>query len=328
MKKIFLIILFFSFNLFAQRGRLNLIFDDDRVIVYNGTELITNEIDRTLEPSAEKIANGLFGSNVTSWTGNSCTLKWYNTDWNAVGRTMVMLDSLTSTTSTSFIANSNSPAYSQVKLSYRYYILATNTTAKGIKPRLYFSAGANTFGVERKVLGAWTYVQENIIAANSATWTMFFYPTNGSGTLTGTSGDKLYIDDVSVKQISNYISNGNHTIDTTSAYKQAGSYGCSIVASAAGNGTTNTISLASTLFTAVTNGSAYRLQLYAYTSTANTTLTFKLGDIVKTAIVSTVGMTEIDFDFKATASTTGNILLYLDKAATVYIDELSLKSGQ
>ena len=57
-------------------------------------------------------------------------------------------------------------------------------------------------------------------------------------------------------------------------------------------------------------------------------MTFKLGDIVINKTVPTVGFHKIVYDFKATGSTTGSIYLYLNKAATVYVDDISFKKGE
>ena len=317
--KILILSLLISFNLLGQ-GIFTLVGGD---IVYNGTELISNTINRDFEVGSELIVNGTFGANVDGWSGSGSTKKWYNTDWDAIGRVNLALDSATSTISR-FQGNLASALTvgQNYKLTFRYYLPSANT-GTGVLPRLL--GGANVDLTNRTTEDAWTLIQEFKTSAQAHTAIIFYISTLAAPGCV--SGDQLYIDDISLKNVSNFATNGNHSFDSSSTYKQAGTYSGVITASAAGNGTTNTISLASTLFTAVTNGLNYRFQVYAYTSTANTTLTFKLGDIVKTAIVSTVGMNVINFDFKATASTTGNILLYLDKAATVYIDDVSLKSG-
>ena len=116
---------------------------------------------------------------------------------------------------------------------------------------------------------------------------------------------------------------GNHPADTSSAYASDGNYGLEVIA-AGGGDTDNAIMLDVNEFMTLRNGIDYRLQLYAYTATGTTTLTFACGDITETNVISTVAMTVMNFDFTATTSTTGNIYLYVDKAATFYIDKISL----
>lgn len=306
----------------ASFGQSRLILFDSGT-TYNGTELITNAIDRTMELGDELLSNSF------EWTGATGTTPptgWTQRSSPNTGTFAIVDEGGDYTTAlllTADVGMSNPAIYRSFTTiaGQRYLISYAYKKGTGTSVRV----GVGTVG-----LGFTLYD----VTSTNATWTPVTGRFTASGTTTyntllssesATLGN--YIDNVSVKSVSNYLSNGNHTVDTSTVYKQAGSYSGKIVATAAGNGTTNTISLASTLFTAVTNGTNYRFQVYAYTSTANTVLTFKLGDITKTATVSTVGMSVINFDFQATASTTGNILLYLDKAATVYIDNISLKSG-
>jgi len=307
--KIILLSIFISFQVFAQSNLL-LLFDGGRV--YNGTELITRTIDKGLEPVSLYSSNFTVNTDgwsqiTTNWGTGSGNLDAYNVSdcLGVVGESagLVWWKSFTIASAQRYKATSD------------YYIKSATVNTY----RLYFQTTPNIINDAPPTLNAWTTTSGSAVTTTASE--IRFRPI---GT---TVGDSIYLKNIKITTISNFTGAGNHSIDTSSTYKQAGSYSAAITASAAGDGTTNTISLASTLFTAVTNGLNYRFQLYAYTSTANTTLTFKLGDIVKTAIVPTSGMSVVNFDFTATASTTGNILLYLDKAATVYIDDVSLKSG-
>jgi len=287
-------------------------------VTYSGSELITATIDRGLEPVS--VYQSDFSVDANGWT-NYTTIPLAGNIDGIWGEDNVLRGIPNSTSSGGrFYYNNFFTVGTKYAFSFRYLIPAANNTCDNmslyqgnmVEPALitFFNSATNVWSLQK--VSFVSLYDEAMFSVACVTATT----------------DSSYYKDMGLSTISNYTATGNHSIDTSSTYKQAGSYSGKIIATAAGNGTTNTISLASTKFTAVTSGLDYRFKLYAYTTTANTTLTFKLGDITKTAIVPTSGMSVINFDFVATASTTGNILLYLDKAATVYTDELSLKSGQ
>lgn len=321
--KILILSLFITLNLFAQSSNLLLLMDAERVYIYNGTELITNAIDRALEPITSVYASD-FSAGVNGWSIDGGVTIDGNID--AIGGEDNTLRMTSDGATTPHVSRrlSTTTAGVMYKMTFKYYILSTNV--KAVKMTMRDGSG-QVIGIMNSTKDSWVSTGGKYLCAQT---NIRSYALDNSENLTfaGNAGDLWYVKDVKLSAIPYYVNNGNHSIDSSSVYKQAGTYSGIITASAAGNGTTNTISLASTRFTAVTSGLNYRFQVYAYTSTANTTLTFKLGDIVKTAIVPTTGMSVLNFDFKATASSTGNILLYLDKAATVYIDNISLKSGQ
>lgn len=316
--------LLISSQIFAQNRLFRLYYNSsEKSYVYNGPELITNAIDRTLEPTSLYASN--FGTNADGWSIDD-GLSALDGNIDAIGGQ----DNTLRATSSNITAAHNlrrlslTTAGVRYKFTFSYYIPSANTTIKKLKLLDGSSADITALGT---TTDAWASLS-GIRTMTSTNIRIYSTNSNSAVNFAGTAGDLFYIKDLKASVFPFWLLGGNHTFDSSSTYKQANSYSGTITASAAGDATTNFISLASARFTAVTAGTQYRFQVYAYTSTANTTLTFKLGDIVKTAIVSTVGMTAVNFDFKATASTTGNILLYLDKAATVYIDEASLKSGQ
>lgn len=278
------------------------------------TELITASINRTLEPVS--VYNSDFTAGVDGWTNIWGTITG-NVDGiygvNDVART---------------VAN-GSGAYSNKDLAgvlaNTRYTITTDYFAPNAASLTAFNmsiGGDVSASYFPLVKGSWQ-LNKKITFGNSPTGAKIRTLFSGSA-----NGDSLYIKNMKVSQVSEFTTTGNHSFDTTSTYKVTGSYSGKIVSTAAGNGSTNTISFASTKFTATTNGKYYRFSCYAYTTTASTTMTFKLGDIVINKTVPTAGFHKIVYDFKATGSTTGNIYLYLNKAATVYIDEVSLKSGQ
>ena len=306
--KIIFLSLFISLQIFAQTL---LLFDG---ISYNGTELITNTMDKDFEPVS--VYSSDFSAGVNGWDNLWGTIAG-NIDgvWGQDNVARILADG---SGAYSYLENAVITANVRYAGSALYYIQAAGGTDY---VTLIIGASKVLDNDNPPTKGTWTELRGNQVCDVATQTRMNFGTPN--------SGDSVYFRELKLSKITNLIPTGNHsTADSSSDYKQGGSYSVKLIASGAGNGTTNTFSLASTKFTAVTNGSNYRFQVYAYTSTANTTLTFKLGDIVKTAIVSTIGMSVINFDFKATASSTGNLLLYLDKAATVYIDNLSLRSGQ
>ena len=299
--KTIIIALFLSVQLFSQEY----LFFFDEGITYNGTELITNSIDRTMELGSElagsvTIANeGSFPFETLTSSGNSIT-----SAINTTGQGRCYGNGITG----------------NMTVGDKYKFTCTLTLNSGEQPivKIRNQAFADITANSTLVNGANSHTM-TIISANSTGSFFFFY--NGAASNWSLANMKL-------KKMPYWTTTGNHTFDTSLVYKQSGTYSGKIIASGAGNGTTNTISLASTLFTSATSGTNYRFQVYAYTSTVNTTLTFKLGDILLTKDVPTSGMNVLNFDFKATASTTGNIYLYTNQAATVYLDEASFKSGQ
>jgi len=304
-----------------QSSKLLLLMDEGFAGIYDGTELITNTIDKGMEVPA-----GVYTSDFSGGSNGWNQYITINTTGNIDGiwgKDDVLRLVPTSTSSNSRAAKINVGSYSKrYAVSLNYYVPSANTC--GVL-QAYWGNIAVLLG-SSQTTNAWTSAKFNGTMSDGTN------PSDDdmmlkAGATTATT-DTFYVRDIKVSQIPNYLTTGNHSFDSSSTYKQAGTYSGVITATNAGNGTTNTISLASTYFTAVTSGTNYRFQVYAYTSTANTTLTFKLGDIILTNIVPTTGMNVLNFDFKATASTTGNILLYLDKAATVYIDEASLKAGR
>ena len=325
MKKIFVLFFFLVNCLSAQSFYQKLLDVYSDEIIYNGNELLSNSIDRDLELSAA-IYTSDFSAGTNSWTGLRGTATG-NIDGIA-GQNDCIRHVVDNTSNNhpligSFITTVIGTEY---RVTFDYYIPNTNSHVNGIR---LFSGDGNTFSETSttNTLNAWTTYWVNVKA--TATTGIRLYPYNGINVSFQDPGgdDPFYAKNIKVIKVSNYIGAGNHSVDT-SYIKQAGTYGLKITSSGTGNGSTNTISLASSLFTAVTSGVNYRFQVYAYTSTANTTLTFKLGDILLTKNVPTSGMNVLNFDFKATASTTGNIYLYTNQAATVYLDEASFKSGQ
>lgn len=321
MRKLILFLLL-PFSLSAQ-SLLHIFFDD---IVYNGTELITNAIDRDFE-LASAIYTSNYSTNTNGWTALRGTATG-NID--GIGGADDNLRYVVDNTSNDhpllgiFITT---VVGSEYRVSYNYYIPSTNSKVNGIR----LLSGDGSYFTESTIsntINSWTSYWINVKAIATNGYRIYAYNNANLGFQDVGGDDPFYVRNVQVIKVSNYQSVGNHSADTTALIKHAGTYGIKLVASGAGNGTTNTISLASTLFTSVTNGTNYRFQVYAYTSTANTTLTFKLGDILLTKDVPTSGMNVLNFDFKATGSTTGNIYLYLNKAATVYVDDISFKKGE
>ena len=309
MKTIFLILALLTISIYPQNRELLLLMGGG----YGENLLGDDGINQTFEPAVVYTSN--FTSGADSWTGTGSIVAG-NID-NVRGQNDVFTFRPTGTGTSSRTGRSSTPIISTRHIATFDYYIPSQNTSKSMK--MYDGNLASLIGTY-SVNDSWTTEKVAYISGTSG---ILQYSV---GATTATT-DTFYLKNIKLSTFPDYATNGNHSFDSSSTYKQAGSYSGAITASAAGNGTTNTISLASTKFTAVTNGKNYRFQVYAYTSTASTTLTFKLGDIVLTNIVPTIGMSVLNFDFKATASTTGNILLYLDKAATVYVDEVSLKSG-
>jgi len=315
--KYIIIILFFSVNILAQNDLLILM--NTEGINYNGTELLTNQIDRDFEitsvyQSDFSVNTDGFLSEAVTATGNIDAIGTLDNSLRIVGD-----GNATPHFVYKSLIISNIWYYSTL----RYYFPSTNTELN------YVHSGTNAGELNEFLTGATnTWLTSTIRVRPTAGVQMRLYPCVYANSSYTDADDILYLREIGLSNSPQYNQVGNHSLDSSSTYKQAGSYSGKIVSTGVGDGSSNTISLASTQFTAVTGGLNYRLKLYAYTTTATTTLNFKLGDIEMSALVDETGMAEIDFDFTATASTTGDIILYLDKAATVYIDEVSLRSGQ
>ena len=302
MKNILFIILFTSvINAQSFYDKLLTIYADETV--YNGSELITNTIDRGFELGTERFVG------TVTWT-------------NEAGNPFETFTTSTNTITSAINSSGSGRCYSatttlgSMTMGDYYKVIGNLTLNSGEAPRVKFR---NQLSAD---ISALTYLANGansltllITSANSTGSHLYIYnSTNTNWALSG----------VSVRQMTYWTGAGNHSVDT-SYIKQAGTYGLKITSSGAGNGSTNTISLASSLFTAVTSGVNCRFQVYAYSPTAGTTLTFKLGDIVLTKTVSNSGMGVLNFEFKATASTTGNIYLYANQTSSIILDEASLK---
>lgn len=319
MKILILLILIWSPIFISPQSSPLTLFDEG--INYNGTELITDEVNRTFE-STQLFINGdcETGSFVGNWAG-----------WNTPASVVVKTDtvyggSYSAKITTTTDAAVEGTSQSKTTVSGSTYICEgwlNYDSGDQVCAFIYASGGMGYVkGTLTNNTSGWVF--SSVMGTTTATTTTMGFGKNGSADVT-----IFYVDNATAfLKNSNYTTNGNHIASQTTYISKSGSYSGKIISSGAGNGSTNTISLASALFTAVTSGTNYRFQIYAYSPTTGTTLTLKLGDIVLTKDVSTSGMTRLDFDFKATASSTGNICLYTNQASTIYLDEASLKSGQ
>lgn len=283
-------------------------------ITYDGSELLTNEIDRTLEPTSAYTSD--FTVNQDGWSNIWGTVSGNND--GIYGEDDVAKTTANGSGAYSYKSTAPIVVGDRFTVTISYYVSSGTSCSRFVC--ILGTTSPYAINALPPTYDSWTIARGSGIPKNATQVRAFFQNS--------AEGDSLYFKDVLVSKVSNFLPNGNHSVDTTSTQKQADSYSLDITASAAGDGTTNTVSLDSDEFTAVTDGANYRFQVYAYTETASTTLTFELGDISQSLDVSTSGFTELNFDFEATASTTGDIKLYLNKAATVYIDAVSLKSGR
>lgn len=127
--------------------------------------------------------------------------------------------------------------------------------------------------------------------------------------------------------VGNWTGAGNHSVSRSTTDKRTGTASMAVVASAAGDSTTNYVTLAFANFDTVVSGSKYTVEGYARSNTATTTITMVIGSkTVTSGTLSTVAGTFTKFvlNFQATASELSQgIKLYLNKAATVYVDDIS-----
>jgi hypothetical protein len=195
----------------------------------NGHELTKYPTyNASFEVGDEVITNGSFGSNITDWTAGGSTAKWYNTDWNAVSRTNAILDSATLTDQSYLIATYGTTSGVRYKLTYTYYIPATNTTCVAVKTR--YIGGSNPYGTIQTVVGTWTTASEYVTPSTNYTQ-IRFYQFDAGGAYNTSAGDKIYIDDVSIKPVPYWEGSGTMSVDTTTEQKQSGSGGAKFVQS-------------------------------------------------------------------------------------------------
>lgn len=157
--------------------------------------LFNDDIQDTL--SAELVTNGTFTTGVSGWTVVNGALKHYSSDYNAVGRTNVMLDSCTSTAAgVYFTPTLTFEADGIYYMSFDYYIPAGQNTDR-IRCRMF---GATAVYLDYlDVVGTWTTYTRRIDNANDNTsLRIYFYDATVAG---GTAGDKVYIDNVSIKKL-------------------------------------------------------------------------------------------------------------------------------
>lgn len=227
----------------------------------NGTERVTDTLNAGFGVGTEVITNGSFGSNITGWSVSNSVAFWYNTDWNAVSRVNALLDSATTTSSNTVSFPTTFVNGVRYKITYTYYIPSTNTGTVQIAPR--FIGGSNPYLTVRATLNAWTTVTEYHTAAAAYTSIAFYHLNSGGSASSITVGDKIYIDDVSIKPVPYWATNGTHSIDTSSTQKYAGSYSGRVISTAVGDTTTNFISLASSNFTTLEAGKKYTVEYQA-----------------------------------------------------------------
>lgn len=171
-----------SGNLSAYTSSVN-----DTVMIWLGSELLSNTN---------------FASNTTGWAESNGTIKWYNTDWNAVSRTNALLDSATSTSNVSVRQNYAFTSGYKYRLNYTYHIPSANATAKKILWG-FIGGTSDLYGAAQSASDSWTTNTEYLTATASHTTLRVYQANSAGGTNSITSGDKIYIDDVSLKRILN-----------------------------------------------------------------------------------------------------------------------------
>lgn len=305
--KIFFLSLIISFQIFAQ-GRAFFLFQ--KGLTYKGTERITEAIDRNMEVGSVQYTSN-FSAGIDGWqaiwgtlTGNVDAIYGQNDVLKVVGNasgayvykgvTGVSVGSVYAFTTFTFVPTSSSTT--------NVYIM---------------SGPVNTIG-GHSTKGSWTLAKGVGQLTVNNQFRIFY-----EGAV---SGDSVYAQNVYVSKVPTYVRHSTHRTDTTSSIQYDGNYSLALIGAGAGNSTTVNITLPSAKFTAVESGKNYRFSIYAYTTTSGTTLTFNLGDITIALPVSTSGFNKLNFDFITTGSTTGDIKFYMNKAATIYIDDISFKS--
>ncbi|MBK7380397.1 MAG: hypothetical protein IPJ03_15695 [Ignavibacteriales bacterium] len=145
---------------------------------------------------------------------------------------------------------------------------------------------------------------------------------NGAGRITDTKNRDM-------NGAVDYATNGNHSVtDSVTADKHAGTYSMTITSSAAGDATTNYVSLASSKFTTLVSGEKYTLEAWMRATNASAVCTLAIGNQTKVSgTLSTVAgtFTKVVWNFQATANEVNQpIKIFYNQADVVYVDDVSL----
>lgn len=123
---------------------------------------------------------------------------------------------------------------------------------------------------------------------------------------------------------------GTHTIDTSSTDKRTGTYSGKLISTDVGDSTTNFVSLPAVNFDTLKQDAnsvyeKYTLEFWVK-SKALSRVIVKVGNQVKTSdTISTIAFEKVVFNFQSNAIVSNQpILLYLNQADTVYLDDVSL----
>ena len=172
----------------------------------------------------------------------------------------------------------------------------------------------------------WTTVNEYYTATANYI-NLSFYQRDASDEGNTTVDDKIYIDDVSVKPVPYYTTNGTHSADTSTTEKQAGSYSDVFVSTNVGDSTTNHVSLDTLYFTELVPGDYLRFGSYVKSGTASTTMYIRIGNNTQTFAL-TADWALYNYDILVNSYTVKKkIKIWFDKAATVYFDTGSIKKA-
>jgi hypothetical protein len=192
---------------------------------------------------------------------------------------------------------------------YRISYTVLNRSTGGVRVRL-----GSALGTARTANG--TYTDDVVATADNIT-----FPCTEANT-------NLSIDNVHVYELPDWLPSGNHSIDVSIVDKLAGNASFTITASAAGDVSTNNVSLSAANLQGLTIPTKYTLEGFARATAANTRITAVLGSVsVQSAVLSTTSGTFTKFVLNFTASAAevnATLKLYLNQADVVYLDALSL----
>lgn len=136
-----------------------------------------------------------------------------------------------------------------------------------------------------------------------------------------------------------FAGNGTHSADTSSTYKQAGSYSMKVISGGVGDTTTNHISLAYNQFEPIVAGKKYTIEYWAnaaspgdYASTTKPRYTLKIGS--KSSQSDTIAVypnlwEKVVYTFQATSAEVNTpIKIYCSQADTGWIDNFSITQAK
>jgi len=156
--------------------------------------------------SYELSVNKRFDYDITGWLANNITLSHYTSDDDVIGGTKVLKGVATNTSSVFGYFDVNLDSGYTYQFSYDYYIPSTNTSANRTALLVYDGSTNELIGYGTTT-DAWTTYTASFTMTTDKTRVLVYQYVNTGGTGI-TVGDKIYLDNFSVKKEENPFPTG------------------------------------------------------------------------------------------------------------------------